>query len=422
MPTERAIVKIFLSSPGDLETQREMIAKRLHSLSRMFDKRNIALEVITGATASPRMGRPQEQINVISDCDIYVGMIWLRFGTPTGGTDQRTGRLFLSGTEEEFRLAYDGWRKTGRPEILFYFCNRAPDRLGDINPDQFARVVSFKESFNATGANPGLVRNYEIPEDLETLVVSDVLGAVETISSNWTNTRKQALDVGQFGLLDFFIPFSSSQREARKRESIDGSYGNLWIVAHSGFSFLGRIGARYRPQVIRFLERGGRIRVALISPWSEMGLALAISGSEDDSLFNYRDRSRDEICTTIEQSRWHLVKYKDSIEGYLELSNRFKNQIELRITSGHMPATVLITDLDAYMEPYLLADLPKRRDLMLASFEVRFSSTSYMQENLHDYAEFVFSNAMTFERFTATEEESKDSFWRSFSMHGGMQP
>lgn len=409
MPTKRTFVKVFLSSPGDLESQREDIATRLRSLSRIYEQRDVSLEIITGAVPPPRMGRPQQQINVFSDCDIFVGMIWLRFGTPTGGINQSTGQLFLSGTEEEFHLAYDSWKKTGRPEILFYCCNRAPDRLEDIHPEQFARVVSFKESFRATGSHPGLVRNYEIPEDLELLVVPDVLGVVETIS------RKQALDVSQFGLLDFFIPFSSSQRELRKRESIEGSKGTISLVAHSGFSFLGKIGARYRGNVIQFLEKGRRLRATLISPWTEIGLALSISGSNSDALINYHDKSLDELCSAIANSRWHLVKYKDAIDGYLELTARFKDQIELRITSGQMPATVLVTDVDAYIEPYLLADLPKRRDLMLASFEARFSNTSYMYENLRDYSEFIFSGAVTFERFVEEEKRSKETFWKNFS-------
>jgi len=113
-----------------------------------------------------------------------------------------------------------------------------------------------------------------------------------------------------------------------------------------------------------------------------------------------------------------LVKYKDSVDGYLDLAERFGDQIEARITSGYMPATVLATDVDAYIEPYLLADLPKRRDLMLASFEARFSRSSYMYDNLRDYAEFVFASGTDFADFSAHEEDWKDRFWRSFVIDG----
>ena len=61
------------------------------------------------------MGRPQGIINKqIGEYDIFIGMMWKRFGTPTG----KAG----SGTEEEFRLAYEYWETTKSVMILFYFC------------------------------------------------------------------------------------------------------------------------------------------------------------------------------------------------------------------------------------------------------------------------------------------------------------
>ncbi|MET4426023.1 hypothetical protein [Bradyrhizobium sp. RT3a] len=422
MPRQQAVIRVFLSSPSDLEVHRSAIADQLRRLSRVFLQRKVAIEVLTGDCAEPGMGRPQGQVNAslsVADCDIFIGMIWLRFGTPTGGQHSSGGHLYLSGTEEEFRLAHDAWRDTGRPKILFYFCNRVPEKLADIHPEQFARVTAFKESFGAAGANPGLVRNYVIPEELDTLVVSDVLSQVESMSSELAHARR-GIDVSQFGLLDFFVPFKSAERELRKRASIDSSDESLAIVAHSGFSFLGRIGARYKPQVVQFLERGGLVRVALISPWSETGLALSISGVDQASLVNYRAQTRDVLCAAIEQSRWYLVKYRDAIDGYLDLAARFKGQVDLRVTASYMPATVLVTDVDAYIEPYLLADLPKRIDLMLASFEARFASTSYMYENLRDYTEYIFSAGVEFAEFAANEERTKEQFLRSFSLHERM--
>lgn len=49
----------------------------------------------------------------VGDFDVMIGIMWKHFGTPTGAAG--------SGTEEEFQLAYDSWRSSGRPRIMFYF-------------------------------------------------------------------------------------------------------------------------------------------------------------------------------------------------------------------------------------------------------------------------------------------------------------
>ncbi|MFT7841731.1 hypothetical protein Q5530_36820 [Saccharothrix sp. BKS2] len=59
-----------------------------------------------------------------ADFDVFVGIMWSRFGTPTW----RAG----SGTEHEFRDAHAGWRARRQPaHILFYFCEAPVDHPDD---------------------------------------------------------------------------------------------------------------------------------------------------------------------------------------------------------------------------------------------------------------------------------------------------
>lgn len=49
----------------------------------------------------------------IGDFDLFVGVMWKRFGSPTKRAE--------SGTEEEFERAYATYKEFGKPRIMFYF-------------------------------------------------------------------------------------------------------------------------------------------------------------------------------------------------------------------------------------------------------------------------------------------------------------
>lgn len=81
--------------------------------------------------------------------DIFVGLFWKRMGTPTSTAN--------SGTEAEFRLAYEIWQKNKTLPVLFYFCQQAfppPRTLDEV--EQLRRVVDFRAELS----NKGLVADY----------------------------------------------------------------------------------------------------------------------------------------------------------------------------------------------------------------------------------------------------------------------
>jgi len=95
------------------------------------------------------MGRPQGVINAqIGAYDIFVGIMWKRFGTPTG--------IAESGTLEEFNLAYEHWQLDNNFPVLFYFSQAKykPNSISEI--EQAAKVLAFKEQL----ATKGLVWEY----------------------------------------------------------------------------------------------------------------------------------------------------------------------------------------------------------------------------------------------------------------------
>jgi len=93
-----------------------------------------------------RNGRAQALINKqIGTYDIFIGIMWKRFGSPTGAA--------ASGTEEEFRLAYDLWHQQAlSPHIAFYFCN-APSPVPESDEEiaQLAKVMAFRKELQQKG-------------------------------------------------------------------------------------------------------------------------------------------------------------------------------------------------------------------------------------------------------------------------------
>jgi hypothetical protein len=139
-------IRLFLSSPGDVETERlkvhAVVAQLNRQLGHFYQREFEVLDWKTHVT--PDMGRAQEVINrQIKDYDIFVGIMWKRFGTSTGVAE--------SGTEEEFNRAYQNWQQFGRPRILFYFSQAAhtPKSLEDTT--QWMKVLQFKAQFTQKG-------------------------------------------------------------------------------------------------------------------------------------------------------------------------------------------------------------------------------------------------------------------------------
>ena len=146
MSKEINLIKIFIGSPSDVTEERERLTKVANELNRtMGNDKNIVIELVKWEThVTPDMGRAQSIINKqIGPYDIFVGIMWKRFGKPTGKAD--------SGTQEEFNDAYDCWKKSGRPRIMFYF-NQAPYTLHSVEDvDQLRKVMNFRSQLQDQG-------------------------------------------------------------------------------------------------------------------------------------------------------------------------------------------------------------------------------------------------------------------------------
>lgn len=134
-------LRIFVASPGDVNEERQTVNAVVDELrATLAPALQVSLEVVKWEThVHPAVGADAQDVvnKQIGEFDIFVGIMWRRFGTPSQRAE--------SGTEEEFFRAYDLFQKHGRPAIMLYFKTKEffPQDTAEI--EQLGKVVKFKE-------------------------------------------------------------------------------------------------------------------------------------------------------------------------------------------------------------------------------------------------------------------------------------
>lgn len=170
----RHCISLFLSSPGDLRSERGIVDEVTQQISRDIGTiDNFTIELVRWEThAHAARGQyPQDVINaqIGDEYDIFLGMLGTRFGTPT--------KAFGSGTEEEFQRALQRNKASGLPEILFLFSSIAMP-VDSIDASQLALVQEFKKSLPSQGL---LYGTFDSEISLRTKLYSDLLHAVRRV-------------------------------------------------------------------------------------------------------------------------------------------------------------------------------------------------------------------------------------------------
>jgi hypothetical protein len=140
MAGTRRFVKVFLASPGDLVEERKVAKAIVDDFnSQLADALGYQVELIGWEDTLPGVGRPQAIINRDLDgCDLFVGMLWKRWGTPPGTES------YSSGFEEEFHRSMTRNKKYGRPEINLLLKDLDDASLADPG-DHLKKVIAFKD-------------------------------------------------------------------------------------------------------------------------------------------------------------------------------------------------------------------------------------------------------------------------------------
>lgn len=166
-------IRVLVSSPSDLVTERRVIAEICRELTLTMPTRVEALLWEGGGPRNPEVQPFPPAITgaggqaVIDDhiwtrlggYEVYLGMLWRRMGTPTG--------RWRSGTEAEFRYAYARSLAGHQPQkVLFYERSARPKRRRDTEAEAFLDELR----------GLGLVTRFDATEDLRRAAFTHLAG------------------------------------------------------------------------------------------------------------------------------------------------------------------------------------------------------------------------------------------------------
>jgi len=175
------IVRLLLSSPGDVSDERDAASRAVfHHNQQEVEESSVFIKLIRWEDMAPQIGPgPQQVINdQLGEYDLFVGIMWNRFGTPTD--------VAASGTEEEFLAAVDAWRSKRRPWITFYFCDRPSNFTNEQQIEQKGRVIRFRNELNSMG----VVRKFSSVDDFENTLFQDLLKIIPRLLNARGQTKQ----------------------------------------------------------------------------------------------------------------------------------------------------------------------------------------------------------------------------------------
>jgi tetratricopeptide (TPR) repeat protein len=141
------VTRIFIASPGDLNTERAIFPDVIEKVNRIKAKsKGMLLEAVGWEDTLPGKGRPQEKIDEdVKHSDLIVMLLWKRWGSATG--------KYSSGFEEEYEVAC-----ANDKEIWLYFRGILDDMLADPG-EQLQKVLEFRNKVETE--KKFLFRRYE---------------------------------------------------------------------------------------------------------------------------------------------------------------------------------------------------------------------------------------------------------------------
>ncbi len=179
MPNIKTEYTVFISSPGDLTEERQIVLDVVDEINVLRAHRSSAiLKTLTWENdVVPNYGqKPQEIINsaTIGQYDIFLGFMCARFGTATDNAG--------SGTEEEFQIAYDAKIKSPEKlEVLFYFKD-ARNSKSAIDGSQLAKVDRFKKSLQSDFN--GIHGTFDSPDEFRTQIARHLTKILDEFEKN----------------------------------------------------------------------------------------------------------------------------------------------------------------------------------------------------------------------------------------------
>jgi hypothetical protein len=350
-------IKVFVASPSDVRSERELLAEVIADLNISQASRGVVLELVRWEThVHPDMGRTQGIVNDQIppwDIDIFIGIMWSRFGTPTGD--------FGSGTVEEFQHAYERWKHERRPKILFYFRGGpypvdTPDQV-----EQLGQVIAFRQTLEGSG----LIGTYPNPEDFRGLVHLHLLSVLNELLraeppgpsmapqrfTVFLASARSLLEPFREELLDELILNDIDILEPDKnQDAVAAQMARAHVCIHL-------VDGETHPQVEAQLELACEH-----AKWQILWLAMKLD-PEQESAEPYRKK----LLARYPEGRFDLIPGRDKIREIVERVERLKKDWLRKTSRGiffniHNHDMRLAKDLFLYLEEQKIEPLMNDED------------------------------------------------------------
>ena len=229
----RNVLNVFIASPSDLIDERKILREVVDRLNKIIGKKlNWYIELFGWEDTLPGASRPQSIINKdVEICQLFIGIIWKRWGQSTGVTD--------SGFKEEFDLAFKRKKYESEPEIFMYLKKIDTELLGDPG-EQLKKVINFRSWLNSS--KELLYKEFVNNDDWDKLIYDNLLEYILKINSDKIKNIQE---------INEKLKFSSQGEEVIfKNGSIDEFLSNLKLSIDNNNFFISGFWDRARLMLV----------------------------------------------------------------------------------------------------------------------------------------------------------------------------
>lgn len=323
MPKQITQLRVFVASPGDVEPERSALENVINDLNIFLGKtREIQLDLIRWEThAYPNLGDDVQSIinqQIGDDYDIFIGILWTRFGTPTPRA--------MSGTAEEFEHAYNRFQENSdRLRVLIYF-NESPVSPSELEPEQLALIQRFRDSLGEKGA---LFWTYTELEEFSSLVRMHLILHITDFGKSW-GTGIEAPQTEIEELPDYDVQVSDIEFE-------DYGFLDLIEIGTENFSASGETAEQITTLMNELTEKMTSNTDELNSLPRPVNTqhAKRIINRTADELEHFASRMQTETPRLIERYGTGVNSYGRAAELWLDFGSDDKSPIEDSLESVH---------------------------------------------------------------------------------------
>jgi hypothetical protein len=180
MKKMQRILRVLVASPGDVEDERSVLEDVVEEINNLWSASfGLRLELVKWEThCYPGLGDDAQAVvndQIGDDYEIFVGILWTRFGTPT--------KRAASGTIEEFMRAYARYKQHPlQVRVMFYFKD-TPIAPSLMKSADHASIFKFQESLGPEG----LYFSFRTAREFETLLRMHLSKQLQDWGHGWGN-------------------------------------------------------------------------------------------------------------------------------------------------------------------------------------------------------------------------------------------